>query len=111
MSSNGELLSTLCEKRHDAAVVMTFYYTRSCAYHNYCTHQESWPLCGKLNDQLYFCSGSVRCLFVWGTYFCVVAGAYIWDAVLKDAYIHGACLLWVPIIGGLHYVSSVPPWL
>ena len=105
MSSNSELLSTLCEKRHDAAVVMTFYYTRSCAYHNYCTRQESWPLCGKLNDQLYFCSDSVRCLFVWGTYFCVVAGAYIWNAVLKDAYIHGACLLWVPIILSLQGVA------
>ena len=35
----------------------------------------------------------------------VVAGAYKSNAVLKDAYIHGTCLLWVPIILKLQEVA------
>ena len=39
---NGELLDTLCEKRHNAVVVMDnkYYFTLEGAHHGHCTHLQ-----------------------------------------------------------------------
>ena len=93
MRLNGKLLSTLCEKMHDAAVVMDIYYTHSCAYQNYCTrlHFHS-PSAHENTIPPSWCSEASWHHLGWGVYVC-------WGVVSKHSDMETTeLMLWAKLI-------------